>query len=245
MPNSNQKQCWGNCGAKSTHLCFFISHRTKCAHCIWPKWHLETFRGGGVGGSVTSSPPPYVYTVYCPYYDLWRPSVGGGGVCDIQPTCHMCTLYLAEKWPLAPFSGGGGVSVTQFLSEPQNGYPALTARCSDHKWTSHKKARSSTGANGCFTSNETFGFTPPLPTGHQPSKDQSQPSGKCHPQGCATPHWCIPLVHGGGGAAKYLGIRGQISSQLFSTSLTMRVHLYTADFVVFFFHLDHSCTVDV
>ncbi len=25
----NQKQCWGNCGAKSTHLCFFFPHRTK------------------------------------------------------------------------------------------------------------------------------------------------------------------------------------------------------------------------
>ncbi len=39
---------------------------------------------------------------------LWRPSVEGGG------------------------------SVTQFLSEPQNGHLAVTARCSDHKWTSHK-----------------------------------------------------------------------------------------------------------
>ncbi len=44
-------------------------------------------------------------------YGLWRPSAGGGDPCDTK------------------------------MSEPQNGHPAITARCSDHKWTSHKKTR--------------------------------------------------------------------------------------------------------
>ncbi len=32
---------------------------------------------------------------------------------------------------------GGGSWDTHILSEPQNGRPAVTARCLDHKWTSH------------------------------------------------------------------------------------------------------------
>ena len=36
----------------------------------------------------------------------------------------------------------GGVCDIQILSEPQNGRPAVTARCSDHKWTSHNKSSS-------------------------------------------------------------------------------------------------------
>ncbi len=73
---ANQKQCWGNCGAKSTHLCLLSPHQTKL-----------------------------------------------------------------PIWPLKPFSGGGGLGVRdiQILSEPQNGRPTATARCSDHKWTSHNK----------------------------------------------------------------------------------------------------------
>ena len=56
---------------------------------------------------------PYVYTVFGPN-GLWRPSVGGGGVCDIQPTCHMCTLSIAQycQYGQKTFSGGGRGSVT-------------------------------------------------------------------------------------------------------------------------------------
>ena len=47
------------------------------------------------------------------------------------------------KWPLETFSGSHGGrgtgSGTKFLSEPQNGCPAVTARRSDHKWTSHNE----------------------------------------------------------------------------------------------------------
>ena len=35
--------------------------------------------------------------------------------------------------------GGGERSRTKFLSESQNGRPAVTAGCSDHKWTSHNE----------------------------------------------------------------------------------------------------------
>ncbi len=35
--------------------------------------------------------------------------------------------------------GEGGGPGTKFLSEPQNGRPAVTAWCSDHKWTLHNK----------------------------------------------------------------------------------------------------------
>ena len=41
---------------------------------------------------------------------LWSPSVGGG-VCDIQLTCHMCTLYIAHM-ALGDLQQGGGVRVT-------------------------------------------------------------------------------------------------------------------------------------
>ena len=34
---------------------------------------------------------------------------------------------------------GRGVWDIQILSELQNGCPAIIARCSDHKWTSHNK----------------------------------------------------------------------------------------------------------
>ena len=62
----------------------------------------------------------------------------GVGVCDIQPTLHMCILYIAYM-AFGDLQWGGVGSMTQKLSEPQNGHPAITARCSDHKWTSHNK----------------------------------------------------------------------------------------------------------
>ncbi len=58
---------------------------------------------------------PYVYTVYCPY-GLWRPSGEGVGGQSSFPK---------RSWD---------------IPEQQNGRPAITARCSDHKWTSHNKA---------------------------------------------------------------------------------------------------------
>ena len=110
-----------------------------CVHCIWPKWPLEHFSGGG--SVISSQPAIYMYTLYlsqmafgalqwggvggvcdilsyvCTVFGpngLWSTLVGGGGVCDIQPTCHMCTLYLAQMafgaW--SPSGGGGGVRVT-------------------------------------------------------------------------------------------------------------------------------------
>ena len=42
------------------------SQSATCVHCIWPKWYLETFSGGR------------------------------GWVWDIQLTCHMYTLHLAQ-----------------------------------------------------------------------------------------------------------------------------------------------------
>ncbi len=51
----------------------------------------------------------------------------------------MCTLYLAQMAFGGHMGVGGGVKDIQILSEPQNGCPAVTARCSDHKWTSHKQ----------------------------------------------------------------------------------------------------------
>ncbi len=67
--------------------------------------------------------------------------MGGRGALswDIQPTCHMCALYLPQN---AWRSHGGGGPGTKCLSEPQNGLPAVTARCSDHKWTLHNKSQS-------------------------------------------------------------------------------------------------------
>ena len=68
--------------------------------------------------------------------------------CDIQPTSHMCILYITHM-AFGDLQWGEGVRslvqsvmgglVTQFFSEPQNGHPAVTARCSDHKWTSHNE----------------------------------------------------------------------------------------------------------
>ena len=91
------KQCWGNCGAKSTHLCLFFPHWTKLnAICVQMALGDLQCRGGGLGHPANL---PYVYTV------LAQMAFGG----------HM--------------GGRGGGSVTQFLSEPQNGCPAITARC--------------------------------------------------------------------------------------------------------------------
>ncbi len=50
-------------------------------------------------------------------------------------------ICVLPTWPLETFSRGGRSkcdkrSRTKFLSEPQNGCPAITGRCSDHKWTS-------------------------------------------------------------------------------------------------------------
>ncbi len=84
-----------------------------CVHWIWPNWPLEPFSWGGGPGSGTSS----------------------------QPAIYMCTLYLAHmalgdlQW--VTWGRGDQGSGTKFLSEPQNGCPAVTARCSDQKWTSH------------------------------------------------------------------------------------------------------------
>ena len=55
---------------------------------------------------------------------------------EFQPTCHMCTCLAQMAFEVT--WGAWGVCDIQLLSEPQNGHPAITARCSDHKWTLHK-----------------------------------------------------------------------------------------------------------
>ncbi len=72
------------------------------------------------------SPPPPLYLVSaseqneyeCGPYGLWSPSVGGG----VPP--QKCDQRCG----------------TNYLSEPQNGHPAITAGSSDHKWTLHNDA---------------------------------------------------------------------------------------------------------
>ena len=42
----NQKQCLGNCGAKSTPPCLLFPTKGQiaiCVYCIWPKWPLEPY----------------------------------------------------------------------------------------------------------------------------------------------------------------------------------------------------------
>ncbi len=52
--------------------------------------------------------------------------------------------------------GGPGVRDIQILSEPQNGCPAVTARCLDHKWTSHYYASTTAFGNDWSCQNRTL-----------------------------------------------------------------------------------------
>ena len=56
LDNANQKQWWGNCGAKSTPLCLFFFH-------IGPNWMAHFWH----------------------FWCLWRPSVARGPRCDRGP----------------------------------------------------------------------------------------------------------------------------------------------------------------
>ena len=90
-----------------------------------------------------------------------------------------------------------------------------------------KKVRSSIywSSSGLWATRPLW-FTCPPPHGchpHQPSKDQSQPPRDVPPPTeHATPPPTDAAVHGGGGAAKYLGLWGQISSSSFSPSWRKR-----------------------
>ncbi len=55
----------------------------------------------------------------------------------MHPTFHMGARYFAQN-AIGDRQWGWGVQDKIFLFESQNG-PAVTARCSDHKWTSHNQ----------------------------------------------------------------------------------------------------------
>ncbi len=73
----------------------------------------------------------FVYTVYCPY-GLWRPSAGG-----------------VERGPRSKCDMR---SMMQKLSEPQNGRPAITARCSDFAQQARRDSTSSFALSVSFSS---------------------------------------------------------------------------------------------
>ncbi len=86
------------------------------------------------GGSVHKGHPAINSLFFLPKWPL-EPLTGGGGegFCDIQSTCHLC---ISPKRPRGPIGVGWGV---RDIPKPQIGCPPITARCSDHKWTSHKE----------------------------------------------------------------------------------------------------------
>ena len=132
----NQKQCWGNCGAKFSPPPFVSCFRMD---------QIEWFSGGGVGGQDrgpgTSSPPPMciLYIAHITSGDLWW---GGGGGHDRGPGTSSPPPYVKPaNWPYdlwKPLVGGSGQKSWD-IPEPQNGRPAVTAGCTDFFWTSHKQ----------------------------------------------------------------------------------------------------------
>ena len=72
MPKGNKKQCWGNCGAKSTPLPFVSCFR------MADFWHFRCTENKYINWNWRSSPPPIC--VYCilPIWPLETSSKGGG-----------------------------------------------------------------------------------------------------------------------------------------------------------------------
>ena len=72
---------------------------------------------------------------------------GGGHVLQVRQEVLSYPAHLSYDHPL-----GWGVVFCRCdkrccdIPEPQNGCPAVTARCSDHKWTSHNQLE----LNGCI-----------------------------------------------------------------------------------------------
>ena len=131
-------------------------------YCPCYPWR-HSVGGGQRSWDIQPTSHIHVYTVHCPHchlpyvycpHGLWRPSVGGvvgQRSWDIHPTSHIhvytvhCPhghlpyVYFPHGlWRPSVGGGGSGGLGTIFLSEPQNGCPAVTTRCSDHKWTCTK-----------------------------------------------------------------------------------------------------------